>query len=119
MSQKRDRIQVEDEGDIAIVHFVDKKILDEQNITAVGDQLFQLVDEMGRRKLLLNFKNVDFLSSAVLGKLVTLNRKVQGARGKLVLCNLNKDLLEVFKITRMDKLFPIANDQQSGLDLLG
>src|SRR5437868_4127970 len=85
---RRRRLEVEDIGDITVVNFVDKKILDEQNIQVIGEQLFSLVDELGRRKILLNFKNVEFLSSAALGKLITLNRKLQSTGGKLVLCEI-------------------------------
>src|SRR5215470_7102310 len=74
---RRKRLEVEDIGDITVVNFVDKKILDEQNIQIIGEQLFSLVDELGRKKILLNFSNVEFLSSAALGKLITLNRKLQ------------------------------------------
>ena len=117
MTQKpgRRRLEVEDIGDIAVVNFVDKKILDEQNIQMIGDDLFRLVDELGRRKILLNFGNVEFLSSAALGKLITLNRKVQAVRGKLVLCGIAKEILEVFKITKLDKLFTICPDEQAAL----
>ena len=48
---RRQRITFEDIGDVTVVKFVDKKILDEQNIQAIGDDLFKLVDELGRRKL--------------------------------------------------------------------
>src|SRR5438128_635610 len=96
---RRRRLEVEDIGDITVVNFVDKKILDEQNIQVIGEQLFSLVDELGRRKVLLNFGNVEFLSSAALGKLITLNRKLQGAGGKLVLTNIDPQIYEVFEIT--------------------
>src|SRR5580765_4746509 len=102
MSQpRRQRITFEDVGDVTVVRFVDRKILDEQNIQAIGDDLFRLVDELGRRKILLNFSNVEFLSSAALGKLITLNRKVQAVRGKLVLCGISKEIKEVFEITKL------------------
>jgi anti-sigma B factor antagonist len=117
MSQqpRRRRLEVEDSGDVSVVHFVDKKILDEQNIQMIGDDLFRLVDELGRRKILLNFGNVEFLSSAALGKLITMNRKVQAVRGKLVLCNISKEIREVFEITKLDKLFTILPDEQAAL----
>jgi anti-sigma B factor antagonist len=114
-TQRRRRLEVEDSGDVAVVQFVDKKILDEQNIQMIGDDLFRLVDELGRRKILLNFGNVEFLSSAALGKLITMNRKVQAVRGKLVLCNISKEIREVFEITKLDKLFTIMPDEQSAL----
>jgi anti-sigma B factor antagonist len=112
---RRRRLEVEDIGDIAVVNFVDKKILDEQNIQMIGDDLFRLVDELGRRKVLLNFGNVEFMSSAALGKLITLHRKLQAVQGKLVLCKIAKDILDVFKITKLDKILSITPDEQSGL----
>src|SRR5437762_13545061 len=82
---RRRRLEVEDIGDVTVVSFTDRKILDEQNIQVIGEQLFSLVDELGRTKVLLNFGNVEYLSSAALGKLITLNKKVQGVKGTLTL----------------------------------
>ena len=56
---RRRRLEVEDIGDVTVVNFVDRKILDEQNIQVIGEQLFSLVDDSGRRKVLLNFSNVE------------------------------------------------------------
>ena len=112
---RRRRLEVEHIGDVTVVNFVDKKILDEQNIQVIGEQLFQLVDELGRRKVLLNFKNVEFLSSAALGKLITLNRKLQSAGGKLVLCEIIPQIYEVFEITKLNKLFNIHKEEQAAL----
>jgi len=112
---RRQRLEVEDVGDVAVVNFIDKKILDEQNIQMIGDDLFRLVDELGRRKILLNFKKVEFLSSAALGKLITLNRKVQAVRGKLILCSITAEIKEVFQISKLDKLFIIHAEEQAAL----
>src|ERR1700739_3732220 len=111
----RRRLEVEDIGDVTVVSFTDKKILDEQNIQVIGEQLFGLVDDSGRNKLLLNFSNVEYMSSAALGKLITLNKKVQAAGGKLVLCSIDPQIREVFEITKLDKLFVICGDEQEGL----
>ena len=112
---RRRRLEVEDIGDVTVVNFTDKKILDEQNIQIIGEQLFNLVDELSRRKLLLNFSNVEYLSSSALGKFITLNKKVQTAAGKLVMCNINDDIFEVFEITKLNKLFNIQKDEQTAL----
>ena len=47
---RRRRLEVEDIGDVTVVNFTDKKILDEQNIQVIGEQLFSLVDELGRKE---------------------------------------------------------------------
>ena len=56
-----------------------------------------------------------FLSSAALGKLITLNRKLQSAGGKLVLCNIDPQIYEVFEITKLNKLFNIQKEEQAAL----
>jgi len=112
---RRRRLEVEDNGEVTVVNFIDKKILDEQNIQKIGEDLFSLVDELGRKKVLLNFSNVEYLSSAALGKFITLNKKVQGVGGKLVMCNINEDIFEVFEITKLNKLFNIQKDEQTAL----
>ena len=111
---RRRRLEVEEIGDVTVVNFVDRKILDEQNIQIIGEQLFGLVEE-GRKKLLLNFANVEYLSSAALGKLITLNKKLQAARGRLILCNIHPQIYEVFEITKLDKFFDIQKEEQAAL----
>ena len=112
---RRRRLEVEDIGDVTVVNFVDRKILDEQNIQAIGEQLFSLVEQEGIKKMLLNFGNVEYLSSAALGKLITLNKKLQQAGGKLILCNIDPQIHEVFEITKLDKFFKIMKEEQAAL----
>src|SRR2546430_13402041 len=115
MSQqpRRRRLEVEDIGDVTVVNVVDRRILDEQNIQVIGEQLFSLVDEVGRRKILLNFGNVEFLSSAALGKLIALHKKLQAVGGRLILCNIDPEIYEVFEITKLNKLFNIHKEERS------
>ncbi|GIW81037.1 MAG: hypothetical protein KatS3mg105_2844 [Gemmatales bacterium] len=112
---RRRRLEVEDIGDVSVITFTDRKILDEQNIQAIGEELFRLVDDDGRHKILLNFSNVDYLSSAALAKLITLNKKLQQVGGRLVLCNIDPQIYEVFEITKLNKLFNIQAEAQTAL----
>lgn len=107
------RVDIEEVSDVTIAKFIDKKILDEGNIQIIGTQLFGLVDEDGRKKIILDFSNVEYLSSAALGKLITLDKK---AKGKLKLCSIRPDIYEVFAITRLNQLFDIAETQEAALE---
>jgi anti-sigma B factor antagonist len=109
------RLQVNQVGDVTVVHFVDRKILDEGNIQEMGQELFRLVEEDKRQQLLLNFSSVEFLSSAALGKLITLEKKVKAHKGKLKLSNIRPEIYEVFAITKLNKLFDIKNDEADAL----
>ena len=110
------KIDVEEIGDVTVARFVDRKILDETNIQIVGNQLFTLVDDEGRRKIVLDFSNVEYLSSAALGKLITLDKKVKANGGKLRLCSVRPEIYEVFAITRLNKLFDMYDDQEKALE---
>lgn len=112
------RLEVADVGDVTVVRFVDRKILDEGNIQEMGQELFALVEEEKRGKILLNFSQVDFLSSAALGKLITLDKKVKSHTGKLKLSNIRPEIYEVFAITRLNKLFDIRDDEAAALAAL-
>lgn len=110
------RLDIDEVGDVTIAKFIDKKILDETNIQIIGNQLFGLVDEDGRKKIILDFTNVEYLSSAALGKLITMEKKVKGSKGQLRLCSIRPDIYEVFAITKLNKLFKIHEDQEKALE---
>ena len=109
------RLEVSEVGDVTVVRFVDRKILDEASIQELGQELFQLVEQEKRKKLLLNFSKVDFLSSAALGKLITLDKKVKSQSGKLKFSNIRPEIYEVFAITKLNKLFDIKDDEAGAL----
>jgi anti-sigma B factor antagonist len=109
------RLEVAEVGEVTVVRFVDRKILDESNIQELGQELFQLVEEEHRNRLVLNFFNVEFLSSAALGKLITLDKKVKAHGGRLKLSNIRPEIYEVFAITKLNKLFDIKDDVADAL----
>ena len=80
------RIDIEEIGSVTVARFLDKKILDEANIDKIGQELFGLVDQDGRKQIILDFSLVEYLSSAALGKLITMHKKVTAAGGKCALC---------------------------------
>lgn len=109
------RIDATKVGDVTVVKFLDKKILDEASIQELGVELFGLVEQENRKSILLNFSNVEFLSSAALGKLITLDRKVKTAKGRLKMSNIRPEIFEVFQITKLNKVFDIRKDEAEAI----
>jgi anti-anti-sigma factor len=103
----RNRLETESLGDLTVVRFSDRKVLGHEELH-VWDQLVSLVDELGRGKLLLDLADVEFWDTYLCAKLLTLHRKLQAAQGKLVLCHLCQDMLDVFRITKLDRLLTIV-----------
>ncbi len=63
-------------------------------VAVLVDELFDLTQEFGRSDLFLDLQEVRSLPSQVAGKLFALDRKLKGAGGRLVLCNLDAALYE-------------------------
>jgi anti-sigma B factor antagonist len=112
----RRRIQASEVGSVTVVSFIDRKILDAANIQELGEELYKLVEDDGCRSILLDFGNVEFLSSAALNKLIILDKKIKDHAGALKLCNLLPEIREVFVITRLNQLFDIRDTQDAALN---
>jgi 1-deoxy-D-xylulose-5-phosphate synthase len=82
MSNTSTPLTVTEQKDIRIVEFRDQKILDEANIAEIGQTLTGLIDGQEYPKILLDFANVDHLSSAALGMLEA--KRLNGEAGKVV-----------------------------------
>ncbi len=107
MATQDSRLRVKKLEDVTQIEFIDRNILDEANIQMIGEEIGGLVDAQPKPKLLISFVNVDHLSSAALGTLITINNKVRGRGGQLRLADIDPQIYEVFVITRLNKLFQI------------
>jgi len=114
--QPMHRLNVTDHKDVKVVSFIENKILDEANIAEIGQALTAIVESKHRPKLLLDFQNVDHLSSAALGMLINVNQKIKAQSGELRLSNIKPQIFEVFVITKLNKLFRIFPNRQEALD---
>ena len=110
------RLHITEHKDVKIVSFIENKILDEANITEIGAALTSLVEARQRPKIVLDFQNVDHLSSAALGMLINVNQKIKVQSGELRLVNIKPQIIEVFMITRLNKLFKIYPNREDALE---
>ncbi len=115
MSDAYKRIEVREVAGVAVVQFRDPKYTDELRILEFGQELLDLVENGGYRKVVLNFGRIEFFSSGALGKLITLDKRIKALNGSLVCCNIQPDIFEVFKITRLDRLFKIFPTEEAAL----
>ena len=109
------RLDVDQVGNVTVVRFRDHKIVEDINIQQLGQEMFHLVEVGNHDKVLLNFASVDFLSSAALGKLITMDKKMKAHGGTLKLSNIRPEIYEVFAITKLNRLFDIKDDEADAL----
>ena len=112
------RISVEYTDDATVITFTDEKILQDQDIQALQESIMSVIDQGEPIIMILDFCNVKFLSSAVLGLLIRISKNVYEQGGQLKLCNITQKIYEIFKITRLTKIFDIYDDLESAVESL-
>jgi len=106
-------------GDVTIVTLQEARLLESRQLETVGEQLYHLVDQMDRKKLVVDCSKVQFLASAAISVFVNLQKKSTAIKGTLIICGMRKELMQVFEITKLTKLFKFAADEKAALQLLG
>ena len=106
---------IEKEYGVKVLSLRDKRVHDHESIQQLGVELNQLTDEDGSQKLLFDMTGVEFVSSAVLNKLIVLDKQLKKAGGQLGFCSLSAPVAEVFSITRLNQLFPIFEQRDEAI----
>jgi anti-sigma B factor antagonist len=109
-------ISVKEVDGVAVVDFMSSQLMFETSVVEeIGDELNRLISDHGYSKFLLDFRNVQYLSSTMLAKLASLERHVGIANGKLKLCGLGPILMDTFRIGRFERVFSIYDDAKTAL----
>ena len=116
MAPIKPKISVEYAGNATIITLADERILEDEDIRALQESLMSVIEQGGQINLVVDFCNVRFLSSAVLGLLIRVSKKVYEQDGTLRLCNINPKIHEIFKITRLTKIFDIYRDVEGAIE---
>jgi len=115
MAEIKPSVSIQYVEQATILTFSDRQILEEKNIRTLQESMVSVVDECEGIHLVLDFCNVEFLSSAVLGLLIRISKRVHECNGKIRLCNINPKIYEVFRITQLTKVFDIHKDIDDAL----
>lgn len=93
----------------AIVRVTSHKLHEHESALLIAEMKAYL-DASDRNLIAADFEQVEFISSAALGAMVTMNTELAKRGGRLVMLNLSDDAMQVIKLTKLDKLIPIAKD---------
>src|SRR5262249_16859378 len=102
--------EVEQVGQVTVVRFPRPVALEGEEAEAVADQLAALVLESGCCRLVLDFANVEALSSAMLGKLIWLHKKALPLGGRVAVCRVDPKLVQILQTVKLSVLIGIYAD---------
>ncbi|CDR35058.1 STAS domain-containing protein [Criblamydia sequanensis] len=98
-------LKEEQEGDLTILKI--KGRLDAISAPNAEKKVFECINN-GQHNLLMDFSEVDYLSSAGMRMLLSTTKKLKTLSGRLVLCSVNVNVLDVLKMSGFDHVLDIA-----------
>lgn len=94
--------------DVTLVTFNEERIVEENQIRQLHKSFEPVIVKNQSKKMVLNFDNVKFMTSAMLGLLVRIHKNVTEKGGRIQLCNLDPNIRRIFEITKLTKIFEIT-----------
>lgn len=108
-----DFFSVKKNGNIAVAE-ISKQEITMYEIEKVKGEFIDILEKESK-DILINFKNLDFISSLVLAATVFFLKLTKDKGGKLKFCELKNKVKEVFEITNLDKVFDIYPTESAAL----
>jgi len=102
-----------------VVEFKTPSLMDPVVLEKISEAIYRLVDLEDHRAVVLDFEQVQYLSSQALGILMALKKKLDKLpHSSLVLCGVGAKLMELIKITRLDKALKIRPTQKEAVKVV-
>jgi anti-anti-sigma factor len=86
---------------LIVLRLTEAQLMGDTVADAVRDEFHSLYQHSGAIHVIIDMQAVTYLSSAGIRPLLALNREVREREGRLLLCNLSRDVESVFVATRL------------------
>jgi anti-anti-sigma factor len=97
-------------GAVTVATLLDKRVLGARATSLFEDHLLPEADALAGDGLVIDFSRVTYFGSDSFGRLVLLAGRVDRVGGWLTLCHVDAKIRDVFRVTRLDTRFDIADD---------
>lgn len=111
--------RLQDEQGVAVLNITRPRLTDEENLEQLEQELSALVDTFQVRQIVLDLNDVHYMTSAAIGKLIALHRRLARGGGQLVLCSLQPDVSAVFEASHLIDYFKVSSSPSAALAQLG
>ncbi len=111
-------VEITGEGKVAVVSYKAATVSNVEEILAISKQISEFIEKKHPSRMIVDFENVKFFSSMVLGLLLDMRAKLKVHDGEVVVSAINPQLYRVFKITNLDKVFRFFPDRESAVEAM-
>lgn len=108
-------LTIEEKDNAVVATLSVSHLTDEENIEQLGLELYALVDQFGCKHVVISLAIVEFVTSSVLGKIITLHRKLHRSDGQLILCDIGDAVDDILTTSNLIDYFNVSETTDSAL----
>ncbi len=112
-----DTMELDQRGQVVVVHVGLPEVTHSQ-MQEMTTECEQRMRCDGAQHFIFNMAGVGFLASACIGVMVGFMQDLENMRGRIVLANCSENVLFLFKVTKLDTVFPIFDDVDEAMEEL-
>lgn len=111
-------LSVQERDNAVVAGFTVPRLSDDFNLEQLGHELFALVEQQGCRKLVISLKQVEYVTSSGIGKLITLHRKMHRHGGQVIFCDMQKTVHDILQAAKLNTYFTVVADSDAAVAAL-
>jgi Anti-anti-sigma regulatory factor (antagonist of anti-sigma factor) len=93
-------------------------LTEEENLEQLERDFISLMDTYGVRQVILDLQSVNYVTSAAVGKLIALHRRLARANGRLILCSLQSNVQSTLALSQLLNYFNVTETADDALSQL-
>lgn len=102
-------------GKVVVVDFLKGELKDEREILKLLEKLGGMIEKRHQVQLLLNMEKLTYISSAGIGALVSLLKKIRRQNGAMKMCRVTDDVHEIFEVMCLTKIFSMLATEEEAV----
>jgi anti-sigma B factor antagonist len=103
------------EADGVLVFTVEEADAEQQYNTSQREWLYKTIESREDPRFVIDLGALNYLASSDIGLLITVKRRIDARKGKVVIVNVDPFIMDVLKTMRIDKLFSFSDDMHSAV----
>jgi len=116
MKTQKTMIAVSVTDDRAVIYFLGPTVREIADVQKIVDEIEDVAYNSKIKLMVINFSRVMQLTSAFLGRLISLNKSLKQMGVELRLCSMTSQVEEAFKICKFQKLIPLFATEEEALE---
>ncbi len=97
-------------GEVTVAILTEARVTEGEALEGVIREIKAILLRKAKPKAVINLQKVEYISSALLGKLVEIHKLCVGGGGGLKVCGLRPAVRELLRITQIDKVIAVLPD---------